>query len=288
MATHLILPRRARIGVPPGVGDVYWALCKLQSIREKHRLEDVELVIKSSNFDRAGEWAGMCPFVDSTSFAKFKNLDAEKIGLGGVTYPGGDINGNRPPTIDAVLWPNAVVDRGDHLRHWLPEYDLRQDWKIATKQPEGLESVDGHPVIYASSATIHKAWAPKLDVAWWTVMAETLAMRFGRKPIVIGASWDVGFSGGVLADNTIDMLGKTTLAEVAWILEHAAGIVGIISGMTILANHFRTPAIAIYPPKHHDRFPEAWMPEDAAFMNIRSDRVMSTPSIANELASMSW
>lgn len=292
--------RILKIGVPPGVGDIYWALCKLESIRSKYSDPiEVELVILSSQYDRSGAWAQMCPFVDRTSFRRFNSAFAERHGIA---------TGAQADGLDMILWPNAALDRGEHLQTWLPQFELNQAWRIETRCPEVVgslalqgelvddptDAVSGHfeptgrlqhPVVYVSSEAINKSWAPQLGAPYWNALFDKLRERFDAMPILIGAAWDGSYRDRLRA-RCYDLTGRTTLPEVAWLLEHAAGVVGIISGMTILANHFRTPTIAFYPPKHHHYFPYTWTTPEHPYTAINTGNVPSPWTIAETLHDM--
>lgn len=289
-----------RIGVPPGVGDVYWALCKLKAFREAHKVKHVTLCVKSSQYDRAGAWFGMCPYVDAVEFVNFESKEAEESGVAWAVVPRRRPDGTYPLVLDVVLWPNAVVDKGRHLSTWLPRYELDQSWTIATAQPAQFAEWEtsnatgerkpihklNHVAVYASSEAINKAWAPKLGAWWWSVLLEKIEHAFGVAPILIGAEWDLTFRAHVKG-RCFDFVGQTSLPEVAWILEHSKAVVGIISGMTILANHFRTPTIAIYPPKHHPLFPTSWLPADAPYLAYASSMAPSPANLVEQLLEIS-
>jgi hypothetical protein len=60
-------------------------------------------------------------------------------------------------------------------------------------------------------------------------------------------------------------------------------VVGVISGMTIMANHFKTPCVALCPDKFEARFPWAWVKPDAPYIVVRASEVRSAQQI-EELA----
>jgi len=236
------------IGVPPGVGDVYWCLAKLKSFKANYALGHITLAIQKTAKDRALEWRHMVDFVDDARYVAFTpGRAAQEYGL----------ERNNGP-LDYVMWPNSIVDAGVHLRDWLPGIALDLAFPVATKAPAHSESIDGRVVLYASAAGVNRAWFPKRRPDFWIQLAIELEKVTGAPPLLIGAEWDHDNT-GPLCQVAQSIVGGTSLAEVAWILEHAAGVIGVISGMTILANHFRVPCVAFAPDKHHADFPYTWI-----------------------------
>jgi hypothetical protein len=233
------------IGVPPGVGDVYWCLAKLKAFKAHFGLQHVTLAIQKTTKDRALEWRHMVDFVDDARYVAFTPGRAADMGM----------SRNNGP-LDCVLWPNAIVDQGTHLSHWLPELELDLEFPVKTAPMN--ESLANRVVIYPSAAGVNRAWFPERRGDFWIQLAHEIATRTGIPPLMIGADWDHDNSDKV-AEAAQSLVGGTSLAQVAWILEHARAVIGVISGMTILANHFRRPTVAFAPNKHHPSFPYTWI-----------------------------
>lgn len=288
-----------RLGVPPGVGDVYWALCKLQALRAARAAEHVTLCVQQTSLTRALSWADMVDFVDATAEVAFKP-DERALTTGYSEEPLhalpprtgprrqmtirerglaiAERQKNRVP-VDAVLWPNAVVDAGRHLREWLPELELDLSFKVRT-----APGPSGRVVVYASSVGVNQAWT-RLEPTFWARLIAELAEATGQVPTLIGAPWDAAFRTQIVCE-VEDLLGKTTLPEVAGVLERASVVVGVISGMTILANHFRTPAIAMHADKHSQGFVRAWVADDAPYEPIAAAEIPKPAELARRAAAL--
>ncbi len=262
------------IGVPSGVGDVYWALCKLQGFRARYKVDRVNLCVQASQYDRALPWADMVSFVDSSLPFKFRSLDAEKRG----------IDWNYGQGLDVILWPNAVLDRGHHLRNWLDDLPLKQDFPIAAEPFTMFPG--GYVVVYASSEAVNKAWVPQLGLPYWNALVEELGKTFDLPVVLIGASWDRSV-GGRIRGGCYNIVGRTSLQQVTGILEGAAAVVGVISGMTILANHYRRPTIAFYPAKVNPAFPWTWTDDKTPYLPLRSDQIPDAALTARGLYDLS-
>lgn len=256
-----------RIAVPPGVGDTYWALAKLQDFRQKKGLKHVTLCVKKAELKRALAWPKMVDFVEAAEEFDFEpNKGIRETGYSA-----------RKPGVNYVFWPNSVIDRGHHLSEWMPNYKLNLDFDIKTndRQTEYM----GKHVIYASSHGVNDNWFPDRGPAFWRKLINEMAERTGELPLVIGAGWDAVFLKSVNAQ-CIDTVGKTDLPQVAGVIKNAKSLTGIISGMTILGNHFRTPTVAIYPDRFLPGFLTAWIKPDTPYTTLKASETNSPSGVA--------
>lgn len=253
------LPKKCRIGVPSGVGDVYWVLGKLQDFRRKNNLEHVTLCVHKSKVTRALDWSKMVDFVDATE--EFPFQVNREINLFGYS--------RHVPGVDCVLWPNSVLDRGGHLRDWLPKYELDLGFNIAT-----APVINPGVLVYASSEGVNKSWFPGRGPEYWGRVLKRVEQKCGRPATLIGSSWDESFNNRILGPRT-DLVGETSLPEVAGLLKSANVFIGIISGMSILANHFRTPCTAIYPDKFLPGFLKAWIKDGTPYLPVKASMAPS-------------
>lgn len=254
-----------KVGVPPGVGDVYWALTKLVAFRQRYRARRIVLHVQKTSLTRALDWSQMVGFVDSTTEFSFRP-DAACYDAGFSTAIRG---------VDCVLWPNGVLDRGFPLADWMPELgppDL--SFRIKTAAPP---VADVGAVVYVSSDSVNAAWCPNMGPYYWRTLIAELAAQTGQPVVLIGKNWDRTFADSVKGD-AVDLIGQTTLPQVAGLLERARVVVGVICGMTILANHFRTPTVAIHPVIPLD--PRAWVAPDAPYATVPAPMVPNPGELA--------
>jgi hypothetical protein len=196
----------------------------------------------------------MVDFIDAVEVVDFSTTAVET----GYEEPGSSTN--------CVMWPNAILDRGQPLASWLPQYDLDLNFPIKTER-----SIDGAVVVYASNRKLNHAGFPLLGPAFWGCLARSLGKVLDAPVVVIGASIDVEFSNLIhWPANARVLVNKTTLAQVAGIIQRARVVVGVISGMTILANHFRVPTVAFVQDRYHAEFPYTWVAPDAPYSVLRA------------------
>ena len=234
-----------RVGVPSGVGDTYWTLTKLQAFRKRHKPKELILCIKQSPLERATGWAEMVDFVDGVVVKQFDHRSALLTGF----------SSQKTRACDCILWPNAVLDRGMRIESWLPGYKTDLSFPVRT-----APGIAGAVVLYVSSVRNHQHCFPRMPMDYWPHVARILGERFGQAPVIIGAHFDEDYAAGLdWQSPVVNLVGKTTLPEVAGIIQRAQVVVGIISGMTILGNHFRTPTVALCPDRYHKAFPKTWI-----------------------------
>jgi hypothetical protein len=256
--------RTYKIGVPPGVGDVYWCLTKIKDYRKQHKLKHVTLCVQKTHLTRALEWPKMTSgIIDAAIEFPFKSELAKETGFAA-----------NVPGVNCVMWPNAIVDQGKHLRTWLPNYEIDLNFEIKTAP--AVPSV----VVYASSEGVNKAWLPGRGPAFWNELLVELRKAFGITPTLIGAGWDVEFHKQITAPHH-SLIGQTNLEQVAGVIKNASVLVGMISGMTILANHFNTPTIAMWPDhRFPEMFPFAWIRPGINYMAVPASMETSARDLA--------
>lgn len=234
-----------KVGVPAGIGDVYWALTKIKAFAAGR---PVKIIVQSSPYDRACGWAEMVDFIDGAEFGIFKCGPARETGFQG-----------RWKSLDAVLWPNATIDRGERIETWLPH--LETDLNFEVRCPEYEPRVVVYPSSHGSAR-----WTGG-DFTYWNKVINMLSTNVGPVTLV-GARWDEALAKQI-TEPCENLIGKTTLPQLAGIIKSARVVCGVISGVTILANHFRTPCATIW----HDMrfpagFPTAWVAADAPYNAI--------------------
>ncbi|MCK9260405.1 MAG: lipopolysaccharide heptosyltransferase II [Azoarcus sp.] len=105
--------------------------------------------------------------------------------------------------------------------------------------------VSGHYVVFAPFTTrAQKHWTEEA----WRALALRVQRDLGLRPVVLGGPGDrdaaqriAGKDAGALA-----FAGETTLAEAAAIVEHAALVIGVDTGLSHMAVAFNRPLVALF------------------------------------------
>lgn len=267
---------KVRIAVPPGVGDVYWCLTKLEDFRKQHGFNHVTLCVQKTSLPRALAWAELCPLVNASYEIKFVETQAMRRGFAQ------DLK-----QADFVFWPNAYVDDGKHLREWMPRYAYDDRVQINTE----ITRPAGDVVIFPAHLGLNRTWLKDQPANFWERLIYRLEQLFGQRVVMIGSEWDRTHCDR-FTPNVEYLVAQTSLAQVAGILERARIVVAVASGMAILANRFRTPCVAFFPDKHHPKFPWTWVPDDApyrVFWNRELEDVEAIAQAAFEISrGTSW
>lgn len=236
---HLLPEDRINILVPAGIGDLYWTLCKLQQ-------------------------RGAIFWVPDTEQRRTAGL-AEMVGIEYGYLPGltTDYLWSRPgsPKIDGPgiyeVQPNRHLEAGCPLETWYPQYPMdRPTLKPGYRILDSMEHVF---VFLCSDNYMAGQLAPEI----WASTLRLIEERHGQI-VICGASRDVEYAKRVnaLMGGTCKTLFDQPLNEVmAWILA-AKLVVGVASGLLILAISHRIPTLIAYP-RHLGMMPGTWEPPDA-------------------------
>jgi hypothetical protein len=228
----------------------------MRALRESHGADKITLCIQKTKLDRAIELASMTSLVDAAEYVEFDPCPALKTGYA-----------ENVPSLDVLLWPNAVLDNGGTLDSWLPHLKTERDFEVRTP-----DMGEPRAIVYASSEKVNKAWMTQHDVGFWRELIERVREQFGAVTLV-GADWDASFRDKAkFPDDVADLVGKTTLPELAGLLRNARVVIGVISGITIIANHFRTPCVAMWPGwRFPDGFAYSWVAAGAPYQALRAN-----------------
>ena len=250
------------VGVPPGIGDIYWTLTKLESKRRIEKIDRLILVIYTVNMKittgvlvRSSGIHNAVDFVDGAVYGEYDHLKPGKQTIK-------ILDGSR---IDLdVMWANEHLESGRHLTTWMPQYDTNMDIELKSTPYPG-----GPILIYPSAVGTNKNWTGA-DEGWWADLIWRMYVEFDEHPLVIGAAWDMDMWKLIRRRLRamghsccyVDMVGETTLMEAMDVIKNARLLVGVISGMTILANHYKVACVALAPKKFDPQFPYTWIREN--------------------------
>jgi len=257
-------PPQARKSVllPPGVGDVYWPLTKLQSLlRREGVTPPVEAYIaapRAKEFDshaRSFPFLKMFPFLHSADEVRFNARDPIWIEAylrqGRTIFR--DILG-----CDYFLTWNGYQRAGKALEEVDP--DLTVEWDLprfislreeAVREDAIRSFGDRYLVFYwvfqgTNKYVFRRYKLPDIIRACRRIVAET-----GARPVFVGAEWDLQDDVlnsliRAMPTGTVDLRGQTTLEEVFGLIRGAAGLVGANSGISIMSAAWGVPTVLLY------------------------------------------
>ena len=251
---------RTSILLPPGVGDAYWSLIKLQSllkIKEISAPVDASVAApKAKRFNshlRATPFLAMYPFLHATGDCVFNRRDpvwneAYKKQARSVFD---DVLGH-----DLFLSWNGYLRAGRKLEDVDPEYRVR--WQlprfISLREEEyrkWCRTTFGRYVLFYYVLTGTNG----MLLHHWTIEDITNSIKqivkgTGLTPILIGANWDSGEAAITPILRSIpemkDWRGKTSIEEVFGMIRGADLVVGMNSGITIMSAVFGVKTVLLY------------------------------------------
>lgn len=271
---YLTKPKQNRVKIlmPPGIGDSYWSVIKLQSFlkREKLGLPDVYIACNRekefSAHTRAFPFLEMFPFLNST----------------GVTF-------STPP--QESLWQEAYKNKGrtifkdvcgcdyfvsynGHLRYgetmeqndpdlecnWFPPMFVSLEQERFRK--ESLVKYGKYIVFYFVFQGTYKYWTEQFSVDRVIMSIKNILEKTGYVPVFAGAIWDR--ENDTLLKRVIksvpaayiDLTGQTTVEQLFGLIKGSQGVIGYPSGLTIMSAALKQKTLIIWNDYYNKNF--AW------------------------------
>jgi hypothetical protein len=278
--------------LPQGIGDIVWALFKIQAIRDA--LDpggEIHVRIVCSAEDaiqtRALDFVRRFSFIDS----------AEMFVCGGLgAYPPVRPDGRYNYLEDGwyefdgqrhcVLIPNATLERGERLETWLPHYPI--DWgifrdfrirPIERRVADRLASALGpYVVFYPGPLMGNTTNGHNRNALWRPDDWVELGSRVGLPIVVVGAPYDASYYDHALAPRVngqrwTNLIGGTSLGELWSVTSRAKFVVSYQAGVGIISTYLGTPTAIFWRPEgdsispdfylsFDERMASAWVPPD--------------------------
>jgi SAM-dependent methyltransferase len=267
--------KRTRILVPPGIGDIYWVLCRLQAFVDLHgcSLPDIYVSSPDPSRDRSAEFVSMFPFVH---FAGYYPHDTRKDKIWKQAYMQ-DGNGvfRNVHGFDWFLSANGPMRFGKTLDQCFP--GCTTNW-----YPPMFESIDqrtyrarmgrglGKYIVafFTHHGMYEQHWLRELSRDRLFEALRGIHAETGARIVLTGARWDS--EGGEKNVNAylmakarklpvesrfiIDLTGQTSLDQFFGLMRGALGCIGFCGGNTIMSTVFRKPTVIFWNKYFDERF----------------------------------
>jgi ADP-heptose:LPS heptosyltransferase len=169
--------------------------------------------------------------------------------------------GVRHVTAISEDYPGSLLDVRHRVAEDLPEpvralstveaagYRLPpdDDGRLSVRRPLPVTDVLTGPspyvVLHPGTSVPARAWPPDR----WRDAARAL-VQAGHHVVVTGAPDEQGLTSSVAGDHALDLGGRTTLTELAGVLDHAAAVVVANTGPAHLAAAVGSPVVSIFAP----------------------------------------
>lgn len=261
---------RTTILLPPGIGDSYWSITKLQAFlkREKLALPDVHVAcnrdMKHNGHKRAFPFLEMFPFLNATG--ETHNTEAEKeIWKEAYAQEGRTIFKN-------VLGCDYFISYNGHLRIGAQmeelDPDLETDWTppmfISLEQRRFKQDAEAkygkYIVFYFIFQGTYTYWVKQFGVDKLVDFIRQTCREAGATPIFVGAQWDA--EENTLnklkreIPNAVDLVGKTNVQQLFGLLRGAELVVGYPSGLSIISTVLGVKTLILWNKFYNREF--AW------------------------------
>lgn len=261
---------RTTILLPPGIGDSYWSITKLQAFlkREKLALPDVHVAsnrdMKHNGHKRAFPFLEMFPFLKATGETHTTESQKE-IWKEAYAQEGRTI-------FKDVLGCDYFISYNGHLRVGAQmeelDPDLETDWNppmfVSLEQRRFKQECQAkygkYIVFYFIFQGTYTYWLKQFGVDRLVDFVVQTCRETGATPIFVGAQWDA-------EENTlnrlkreipkaVDLVGKTNVAQLFGLLRGAELIVGYPSGLSIISTVLGAKTLIIWNKFYNRDF--AW------------------------------
>ena len=245
------------VGTPPGVGDSYWVLTKLESFIERHAIDKLKVSVHRDPVHYyTAELLKYVPFIDEV----VPTPRTFQIGEFYEQKPAGVIAENTQG-VDYLIDPGAKMWlENTPLRDILPEYET--NYKVPLNLPQAsLDFADGIKqrnkgkvvLFYTSSIGNNGAWNKGWTAKNWMDLLTLINEYNGARPIALGAEWDRDYT-KILKDldskNIIqDYVGDITIDQTMALIKKASLIVGYACGLPMFGVYHQVPTVIFWSIK---------------------------------------
>lgn len=261
--------QRIKILVPPGIGDIYWILVKLQDFIKKNKTGLPEICVYGYIDNRYNSHNRAFPFIEMFPFVKasWKTIDLGKNDYVGIDFER-TFNTAAETIIPNVLGCdyfmvyNGFINTGKTLEEANPE--LTCNWNIPifesiqqrNYEQKAKREYGDYAIIHFKFKGTYKSWTKFLTVDHIIDMLNKLSAQLHVKLIYVGGQWDNNDMGiqRILTKipSCINLIGKTTLEEVFGLIKGSKFVVGYPSGITMFAPVLGVKTLLawsdLYPP----------------------------------------
>ena len=289
---------------PQGIGDVTWALAKVQSIAKRIGV-DIDMAIACNDRNelqtRSLEYVRRFPFVRSAEMVR-----AEVLRTGAATDEKGRwryIDDGPIPTGELFsLMPNACLERGERLEKWFPQdeidWTITRNWKSTEAETTWAKTVESQfgpfAIVYPGPESGNTREGHNRNSLWkpfqWIELAQQIR-EMGLIPIAIGASYDFSFwkrhvlpvmkSIDPTAKLIVSFVGQTSIGRVLALIRRARFGIYYQSGLGVWSAFEGIPTAMFWRPEgdsahpsrlisFNERMASAWVPPE----ELKSERYL--------------
>lgn len=256
----------ATILVPPGIGDLYWVLTKLESFKKVEGLDSLDLRIFDSGDGsaRSLDYAKRHLFLDSVEYTSsdiqlmlYDDPHMKEQFFG--DYNTAVIKDFRG--FNYLFWLNACMIRGIDLYTVRPEYEVNWYPEMSISHVENeygrwAKREFGDYILAWFTTRGHYAhWSKLVTFDQWRNMLLEIHKKTGYKILLTGMPWDrednKNLKGSGNDSIFIDLTGGTTTDQLFGLIKNAKASIGHQAGNMMMSVIFHKPTFIIYNRYQH-------------------------------------
>lgn len=261
---------RPRILLPPGIGDSYWSIVKMQAFLERQGLSlpDVSVLYPRSRphggNNRSLPFLEMFPFIHPTGTLVIgKDKELKKIWREAYKTPSRTIFKN-VAGFDYFLSYNGHLRVGESLE--VVDSDLNCNWFppmfISLEQQayrdNARKQYGKYIIFYFVFQGTYKFWNEEFPPKKVIEFIDSFLKKTKMTPIFVGAVWDqedkkLDFVKSKIP-NCVDLVGKTTIEQLFGLIRGAEAVIGYPSGLTIMSTVLGTKTCIIWNDYYNQDF----------------------------------
>ena len=277
--------------VAQGIGDSIWGLFKAQSIAQHYNQQEINIKfagVKNENKwiqtvqVRAFDFIKRFDFVNNTELyympmggkkgpVLLKGEISDKNGIHRYINHGKNIYKNLK-NIDYILISNEILEKGNRLETWLPQFNL--NWDIVRKHykftqeeikiANDLKNEIGEYCIFyigPEQGNITGGSGFNKDALWkpndWITLGDYIHEKFGLKILVIGASYDNDYYQKYILEKIknrnfwISKIAKYQINQTFAICKNSKFVIAYPSGIGIVSHYLDVPTCIFWRPKYN-------------------------------------
>ena len=288
---------RLSILLPPGIGDSYWELVKLQAFlkREGLGLPDIYIASRKENtynaHDRAFSFLDMVPFIHSTWETKDISGKTNRPLWREAYFKKGQTIFRDVADCDYFFCHNGHIGKGVALNKVDP--DLECNWDIplfvSLEQERFRKASMGYGryiVFYFVFQGTYSYWIKEFPVQRIIESVKQIAEETECTPVFVGAPWDAvnPLSMHIRESvDCIDMIGKTSLEQAFGLIRGAEMVIGFPSGLTIMSAVLKQKTLIIWNDYYNKNFMWNACPPDTKRKTyfIENTKGLTAPSLTD-------
>jgi SAM-dependent methyltransferase len=294
------IEKRKSVLIPPGIGDSYWSIIKMQSWMEHEKLDVVDVTLVS---DKEHKYQGhlrsipflrMFPFINATGTAIANAPSAKKVWNEAYVLQGRTVFKN-------VLGYDYFICYNGHIRvgkqldqldpmykcNWYPPMFVSLEQEIYKQQC--TDTYGKYFVCYFPFYGTYGYWTKEFAVSEVIATINKVQEDTGMMPIIVGAGWDADdITIKKVINNLnccVNLTGKTTLDELFGLLKGAEVVIGYPSGLTIIAAVFGVKTLIIWNKYYNRDFWWNTVPPDTHFKTyfVENTENLTSTKLINEI-----